>query len=230
MSSTLRLKRARVILEELLDDSSDDEDEHTTGHSAPRSRRDEAGHYLRPGGFAPEPRQNLDKEGRAKWNHDWYSGFIAKLLSKVEQEGAGDDGYWARVLRARIGVPPSMLNDLVQEARSYLEVKEKRIGDGSQRGPCTVPLPISISTVLSWMRTDGTMQGAADRGDLDVGTLRRFRATWARAVVEHEYTKWVKVLGGAERDRVLELHARLGDHIHQTRACDHEGERNCTPT
>ena len=210
MSTELRVKRAMVILQELMDSSSDDEDEHDNARSAPRSRRNEAGHYLRRGSFAPQPRQNLDLAGKAKWNHDWSLGFIARLLSKVEHESAGDDGYWARVLRARIGVPPSILDDLVQEARSYPEIKEKSVGDGGQKGPCTVPLPIKISTVLSWMRTGGTMQGAADRGELDVGTLRRFRATWARAVVMHEYKKWVKVLGGAERDRVLELHAKLG--------------------
>ena len=213
MSSTLRVKRSMVILQELLDDSSDDEDEHdnaAAGRSAPRSRRNAAGHYERRGGYYPTPRQNLDLAGKAKWNHDWSSGFICKLLAKVENESAGDDGYWARILRARIGVPPSLLDELIGEARSYPEIKEKSIGDGGQRGPCTVPLPIKIATVLSWMRTGGTMQGAADRGELDVGTLRRFRATWVRAVVKHEYKKWVKVLGGAERDGVLRLHAKLG--------------------
>ena len=110
MSSTLRVKRSMVILQEL-DNSSDSEDEHdkaNTGHSAPRSRRDEAGHYLRRGGFAPQLCQNLDQVVKAKWNHDWSLGFIARLLNKVEHENAGDGGYWAQVLRARIGVPPSM--------------------------------------------------------------------------------------------------------------------------
>ena len=143
-----------------------------------------------------------------KWRHDYEKGFIWRLLKRVENNP--DDPYWEKQLRAKIGVPSSMLAELVEEARAMPGVKDKVAGDGGKRGPTTIPLKLRIATVLSHMRTGGTLVGAADRADMDDGTLRRFRKDWAAGVAETTYKQWVKPLGGKERDDVLALHARLG--------------------
>ena len=202
-SSGLRMKRALVVAQALLESESDD-DEGKEPCDPPRISLE--GWKLRRGGWHPQPRQDPTNVGMAKWRHDYTQGFISRLLERQD----GSD-YWASVLRARIGTPPALLAELVQEASSYPEIRQKEVGDGNGKsGPSTIPLNIKISAVLSWMRTGGSLQGAADRADIDVQTLRRFRDTWAAAVKEREYSKWVKKPSGERLQQVLAMHAKLG--------------------
>ena len=98
-----------AIMEDLLDERSDDDDRPPP---SPK-RKNSKGQHVRRGSWHPEPRQNPTAEGKAKWNHDWSKGFIYRLLQRVEND---ESGYWEGVHRARLGVPPFLLAQLVEEA------------------------------------------------------------------------------------------------------------------
>ena len=114
----MRVEQAMAIVQDLLNESSDDDD--LPPPPSPKCQNSK-GWHLRRGGWQPEARQNPAAQGKAKWNHDWSKGFIYRLLQRVEND---ESGYWDGMHRARLGVPPCMLAQLVEEARGYPEIRD----------------------------------------------------------------------------------------------------------
>jgi hypothetical protein len=204
---SLRAKRLRVMFDILMESSDDDEDDKDS-----KARRvDDWGRHLRRGGWRPKAQQAPGEVGMAKWRHKWCLSKGYKLLQATKPGAPDPDGYWAQLFRARTGVPRSLFDEVVREADSYPEVASHARGDGQGRkGPSCIPLEIKVFGALYHMRNGGAITVAADVVDIDHQTLRRFIFTWSRAVVKHDYPKWVKWPQGQQLADNLALHARMG--------------------
>ena len=195
-------KRAALLLE-LVDSSSDDEP------STP-SRRDSQGRHVRRGGWELTARQNPDGVGMQKWRHEWWTSKLWKLLERGDATRE-EKGYWGVIFRRTTGTPRAIFDELVAEVKGYTEVPTHQTGEGV-KAPPTIPVELKVAAALSHIRMGGLLQGAADRADIDVETLRRFIKQWTAAVVKHEYKKHVYAphVGSEEFTLVQHIHAKLG--------------------
>ena len=198
---TTRVKRLRFLIEQLLDGSSDEEDELV--------RVDEHGRHLRRGGWHPTPRQQPGALGMAAWRHRWRTSKLSQLLARTDTYQ--EDTYGGKLFRSRLSVPRLLFDNLLEEAASYPELKNHQAGDGQgAKGPPCIPLSIKLGGTLYWMRMGGSCLSAADYADIDVQTLRRFSKEWARAVVLHDYAKYVCIPTGLALAEILNIHRQHG--------------------